>query len=136
MCSNFFSEAKPTIGVNEFLNNIKNKNKKINLYILSGGDKEEIILFLKKNYLIHFFKEILASNRTKQEHLKNKQISKNDIFIGDSKNDLKASLKTGIRFVLIEEYKSLESFPSNDSINKFVSFKSKNFQTFLKKIII
>ena len=136
MCRNFFIAANPTIGVKEFLWKIKNNHRKINLYVLSGGDKQEIILFLKKNHLINFFDEILASNKTKEDHLKNKQITKNDIFIGDSTNDLKASLGTGIRFVLFEEYRSLESFPSVDSINKHVYFKTKNFQTFIEKIII
>ena len=137
MCNNFFEEAHPTPGLKEFLKHIKSKrNQKINLYVLSGGEKNEIKMFLKKHHLINYFEEILASEKNKIDHLKNKQITKNDIFIGDSKNDLKTSLKTGIRFVLFEEYKSFESFPSLDSINNYVSFKTKNFQTFIEKIII
>jgi len=137
MCNNFFEEAYPTPGLKEFLKHIKSKrNQKINLYVLSGGEKNEIQMFLKKHHLINYFEEILASEKNKIDHLKNKQITKNDIFIGDSKNDLKTSLKTGIRFVLFEEYKSFESFPSLDSINNYVSFKTKNFQTFIEKIII
>ena len=48
-------------------------------------------MFLKKHHLINYFEEILASEKNKIDHLKNKQITKNDIFIGDSKNDLKTS---------------------------------------------
>ena len=47
--------------------------------------------FIKRHKLLPFFEDILASNKTKVNHLKEKQVCKNDIFIGDSKNDLNSS---------------------------------------------
>ena len=133
LCRNFFSNAFPTKGLLNFLNYVKKKYSHIKLFILSGGEKKEIKLFLENNNLSLFFEDILASERSKLFHLQNNQVSENDIFIGDSINDLKVSLKTGINFILFEEYKSLKSFPSQELINKNVLIKTKNFQTLLIK---
>ena len=67
--------------------------------------------------------------------MKEIKVSINDIFIGDSKNDLKTSLQSGINFVLFEGYKSLESFPSETLIKKNNLIRTKNFRTLLDKFI-
>ena len=134
LCDDFFFKATPTIGLVKFLNYIKSKND-IKMYILSGGDKKEIVNFLNKNYLASFFEDILASEKSKSDHLKNKYVSQNDIFIGDSKNDLKASLESEINFILLEGYKSLKSFPSEKLINENVFMRTKNFTTLMNNFI-
>ena len=131
-CIKFFTIKTPTTGLDEFLDYIKQNNSLIKIYILSGGEKSEIKLFLKKNYLFNFFEDILGSEQSKSDHLKNLRAKENDIFIGDSKNDLKVSLQNGIRFILFEKYKSLKSFPSQDQINGNVYKRTKNFQTLIK----
>ena len=100
-------------GLREFLENIRVKYKNIKIYILSGGEKEEIIFF-KKNLLLDYFEEMLASEKNKIDHLKDKDVSENDIFIGDSINDLKTALQIDLKFILLAKYKSFESFPSKE----------------------
>ena len=134
-CDNFFSSAIPTDGLVSFLKYIQLRHKNIKIYILSGGEKNEINLFLKKNNLLQFFEDILSSEQSKLDHMKEIKVSINDIFIGDSKNDLKTSLQSGINFVLFEGYKSLESFPSETLIKKNNLIRTKNFRTLLDKFI-
>ena len=134
-CDNFFSSAIPTDGLVSFLKYIQLRHKNIKIYILSGGEKNEINLFLKKNNLLQFFEDILSSEQSKLDHIKEIKVSINDIFIGDSKNDLKTSLQSGINFVLFEGYKSLESFPSETLIKKNNLIRTKNFRTLLDKFI-
>ena len=136
LCENFFNEKIPTTGFLEFLDYIETNFKNIKFFILSGGEKKEIESFLVKNNLLKYFTEILSSEKSKQEHLKDIKATKNDIFIGDSLSDLKASLDVGIHFILIEDYKSNKSFPSQEMINDNVLFRTNNFKTLLSKIIL
>ena len=134
-CDNFFSRATPTEGLVSFLEYIKLQNKYIKIYILSGGEKNEINLFLKQNNLLQFFDDILSSEQSKIDHIKEKKVSENDIFIGDSKNDLRTSLQSRINFILFEGYKSLESFPSKNIIKKNNLISTENFITLLDQFI-
>ncbi len=133
-CIDFFYDAYPTKGLHEFLKKISKKYLEIKFFILSGGEKNEIQLFLEKHALLQFFEDILASDNSKIDHLKNRKISKNDIFIGDSINDLKASLESGVRFILFEGYKSQKSFPSNELIKEGIFLKTKNFESLIRTI--
>ena len=121
-------------GLREFLENIRVNYKNINLYILSGGEKEEIILFLKKNQIFDYFEDVLASEKSKLDHLRDKNVSENDIFVGDSKNDLKTALQLDLKFILFVKYKSFESFPSEDSIKDNALFETENFKSILNEI--
>ena len=122
------------MGFNEFLYFIKKNNSLIKIYILSGGEENEIKLFLKKNNLLTFFEGILGSEQSKSDHLKNLKAKENDIFIGDSKNDLKVSLQIGLKFILFEKYKSFKSFPSQELINGNVYIRTKNFQSLINNL--
>ena len=133
-CTNFFKKAIPTKGLKEFLYFIKRNYNHIKIYILSGGEKNEIEFFLEQNKILEFFDDILASEKSKIIHLKEKLVSKNDIFIGDSKNDLNTSLKVGLKFILIEEYKSLASFPKKSKIKNKVFLNTKNFESLINFI--
>ena len=68
-CGIYFERALPTIGLLEFLNFIKSNKKKINLFILSGGEKDEIEFFLNKHSLLNYFEDILTSEKNKITHL-------------------------------------------------------------------
>ena len=133
-CYKFFSKACPALGLREFLEAIKVGYKNIKIYVLSGGEKEEIIFFLKKNLLLEFFEEILASEKNKIDHLKEKDVSKNDIFIGDSINDLKAALEIDLKFILFRKYKSLESFPSKNSIKDYALLEAEDFKSIINEV--
>ena len=130
-CNQFFSKATPTRGFKTFVEYIKNNHSHIKLFILSGGERNEIKLFLDKNKLLFFFEDILGSEKSKSIHLEEKLVSNNDIFIGDSKNDLNTSLKVGLKFILIEEYKSLASFPEESLIKEKVFLNTKNFESLI-----
>ena len=130
-CNQFFSKATPTRGFKTFVEYIKNYHSYIKLFILSGGERDEIKLFLDKNKLLLFFEDILGSEKSKSIHLEEKLVSNNDIFIGDSKNDLNTSLKVGLKFILIEEYKSLASFPEDSLIKEKVFLNTKNFESLI-----
>ena len=133
-CHEFFSKANPAEGLREFLQTIRFQKKNVKLYVLSGGDKEEINYFLKKNLLSDFFEEILASEKNKLEHLKEKEVSRNDIFIGDSNNDLKTALKIDLKFILFSKYKSSKSFPSQKSIKGNVLLETEDFKSLINEI--
>ena len=134
-CSLFFVEASPTKGLKRFLQYLKKNQNHIKIFILSGGEKEEINLFLVKNNLFSYFEEILASPKSKIEHLNEKKVCENDIFIGDSKNDLHSSIKTGLKFILFEQFKSKASFPDDELIKNNVFLKTKNFSSFLERLM-
>ena len=130
-CNQFFSKATPTRGFKTFVEYIKNNHNNIKLFVLSGGERDEINFFLDKNKLLFFFEDILGSEKSKSIHLEEKLVSNNDIFIGDSKNDLNTSLKVGLKFILIEEYKSLASFPEDSLIKEKVFLNTKNFESLI-----
>ena len=132
-CTNFFKHAKPR-GLRKFLQYIKIKNNNIKIYILSGGEKNEIEFFLIKNKLSDYFDEILSAEKSKNEHLQEKLVTRNDLFIGDSKNDLNTSLQVGVRFILMNEFKSLASFPEESLIKKNVFLNTKNFESLIYQI--
>ena len=77
---------------------------------------------------------MLASEKSKLDHLRDKDVSENDIFIGDSKNDLKTALQLDLKFILFVKYKSFESFPSEDSIKDNALFETENFKSILNEI--
>ncbi len=133
-CFNFFTKTTPTLGCREFLDYVKCIDNNIKFYVLSGGEKGEIEFFLKKNLLLDYFEEILASEKNKVDHLKEKGVSKNDIFIGDSNNDLKVALKIDINFILFRKYRSLKSFPSKQSIDNHFFLETDNFKSLIKQI--
>ena len=133
-CFDFFQKAKPNPHLYQFLNYIKTKHSHINIFILSGGEKREIEEFLNQNNLSNIFDAILASEQTKIEHLKTKQATESDIFIGDSKNDLQTSINYGLKFILFEEYKSFKSFPKDEFIKLNFLLRTKNFESLLNLI--
>ena len=135
-CQKFFFQAKPSNGLEAFIDYLKNNFKNIKIYILSGGEDFEIRDFLKNNFLLEYFEDILASNQSKIAHLRSLEVTENDIFIGDSHNDLKAAIKVGIKFILIEEYKSLNSFPSKALIKKNAFLQTENFKSLMDQIIL
>lgn len=133
-CEEFFQKAIPTKGFKDFILSIKNKKNNILLYILSGGEKQEIETFLLKNNLLEFFDDVLSSDKEKLDHLKEIKVSRDDIFIGDSQNDLHAAKNAGLNFILMEEFKSKESYPSEELIKANVFLKTKNFVTLKEKM--
>lgn len=128
LCKDFYSNAKPTNGAIQFLENINSKFPQLNLFILSGGEKEEIAYFLEKNKMLHFFKDLLCSEYSKSIHISNNNFSSEDLFIGDSKTDLNTAKKNNLKFILITEFSSIKSKPNINEI-KYSSLIFKNFSS-------
>ena len=91
-------------------------------------------MILIKNKLSDYFDDILSSEKSKTQHLQEKHVTGNDLFIGDSKNDLNTSIKVGLRFILMDEFKSLRSFPEKSLIKKYVFLNTKNFESLIYEI--
>ena len=133
-CNSFYKKSIPTIGTINFLQRISSLSIKPNLYILSGGEKKEIINFLKGNNIECFFKDLLCSEEEKSNHLKNKVLNKNDIFFGDSFTDYKAAKQNNIKFVYVYGFKSEKSC-INKSDAKNITLAIKNFSDLLIQTI-
>ena len=124
-------ELQPSKCLIEFLDYFKNQWPNIKIYILSGGEKNEIKEFLKINKIFFYFDDILSSEKNKFEHLEFLKAKSNDIFIGDSNKDLEAANYFNLNFILMEDYKSLESFPKELSLKKDIFLRVSNFCSLL-----
>ncbi|MAR84916.1 MAG: hypothetical protein CL869_01810 [Cytophagia bacterium] len=129
-CKNYLTHAKPTIGFKDFLIYFKNEFKNTNLYILSGSESNEIEYFLRKNFILNYFRGILASEKSKLNHLLSMTLKSDDIFIGDSKSDLKAAMFVNMQFILMEGFRSDNSYPAENNSYKNI-YKTENFFTLL-----
>ena len=98
---------------------------------MSGGDKNEIKEFLEINKLSFYFDDILSSEKSKFEHLEFLKAKSDDIFIGDSNKDLEAAKAFNLNFILMEGYKSLESFPKELLLEKDEILRVLNFCSLL-----
>jgi phosphoglycolate phosphatase-like HAD superfamily hydrolase len=119
-------DAKVSSG---FLDYLKINNKS-DFFILSGGDKTEIVNFLKKNNIFCQFNEVLTGPKTKSENLSKFNISSRDVFIGDSKHDYVVAKEYNLNFIFMTEF-SQES-PPYSFIDKSVVL-TKNFITLINK---
>ena len=110
-CKEYLLKASLTKGSEKFIIELKKKHPYISLYILSGAEKNEISNFLIRKSLNKNFSDLLCSEKTKIEHLNNFRLSKKDIFIGDSNNDLKVSKLFPLSFILVSDFGSSCSSP-------------------------
>ncbi len=108
------------------------KNKDYHLFISSGTPEKELKLICKKRGISKYFKEIYGSPKSKVDHIKKirKKFKKADlfIFIGDSKNDYDAAMKTKIKFIQVGNNIKNKTIIEN----KIKTLEKLNF--FLKKI--
>jgi len=116
-CNDFLSNAKLTIGSEEFIYQISNIYPDIQFFILSGAEKNEISKFLKSKKIYSKFQDLLCSEKSKYEHLKSFELTKNDFFIGDSKNDLRISKSFPLTFILVTDFGSDCSIPHKDELD-------------------
>ena len=124
-CKQFLLKASLTKGSKEFIIKISKTYPDIKLFILSGAEKDEILNFLKRQNILNKFADLLCSEKSKFDHLKSFQLSENDIFIGDSINDLKVSRLFALKFILVSDFNSFCSAPKQDDINdKIVQIKN------------
>jgi len=116
-CKKYLLKASLTIGSKEFISKISESHPKIKLYILSGAEKDEIWNFLKRMNILNKFTDLLCSEKSKFEHLKSFNLNEDDIFIGDSNNDLKVSKLFSLKFILVSDFNSFCSAPKEADLN-------------------
>jgi len=84
-------------GVEEFLK----KNTQTKIIVLSGGDLEEISKYLAFHLIDIFFTDILCGPKTKEDNIKNYNLSYPALFIGDSLHDYEIAQKFNFDFVFM-----------------------------------
>ena len=67
--------------------------------------------------ILNKFTDLLCSEKSKFDHLKNFKLNEEDIFIGDSNNDLKVSKLFTLRFILVSDFNSFCSAPKQADLN-------------------
>lgn len=132
LCFNMFKNASPTKGTIEFIRKVKYINSKIKMFILSGGERNEIEIFLRNNNLLYYFEELLTSEKTKYMHLVQTNSKSSDIFIGDSFTDMNVAIKNNMFFIQICDYQSNLSAPGISNYDKIYKFGNlKNLAEFI-----
>jgi len=83
---------------------------KVSIYILSGGDKNEVENILRQKEIISKFTLIMGGPKTKYENLGTHQIEGDILFIGDSKIDYEVASKFGFDFVFMYGYSQFSTW--------------------------
>ncbi|MBI2067913.1 MAG: HAD family hydrolase [Deltaproteobacteria bacterium] len=75
------------------------------LFVVSGGDEEEVLSVFEARNLLRYFKKILGSPKTKNENMalleKERLIHRPAVYFGDSAADLEAAEAFGLDFVFV-----------------------------------
>lgn len=116
---NSLKESKLTLGFTSLLDMIKSDSKN-KAYVLSGGSTIELNEVFKHKNLYNRFDGIYGGPKTKEENLKEINITKPSIFFGDSKKDYEISLQSDLKFVFASDYSSFKNYK--------VFFAKKNIQ--------
>ena len=143
---NIAKNIKPFRGAEKFLTEIRKNHQVIILSDTFFNLSQPI--FKKLKFPTVFCHHLLIDNKGMVEGMKMctinhkkkvinfmNSISNQTIAIGDSYNDLKASSNAGTKFILLEDYKSLKSYPKEDLIHNYVFLRSKNFESIMRRII-
>jgi len=94
--------ANLTNGLNSFLQKLSFYN--LSLFVLSGGDEEEVKTLLKNKNLINKFKAVKGGPKIKEKNLEELNLDGKTLYIGDSKIDYEVSYKYTIDFVFMYKY--------------------------------
>jgi len=106
---------------------LKTLHKNYKLFILSGGDKGEILEILKLNDCDIFFHKIMGNDKDKVAHFRelvsqDKNFNKESIFIGDSRYDGIAALQANIDFIFVYKYTEFQKWKTFCYKNDFIYF--------------
>lgn len=76
----------------------------IPLYVLSGGDEEEVRKMLANARIAGLFREILGGPASKMEHLERLGLTGPTCYFGDSQYDYEVAARFGYDFVFLSRY--------------------------------
>lgn len=111
--------------VDMFIDTMQQSGK--NLYILSGGAREELSTILERYNMNGSFREVMTGPKTKDENLSQMNLSSESLFIGDSQIDYEVSVRYGLGFIFMYGYTQFENW-RNFFSNKSVVLIVKNFE--------
>ena len=105
-------------------------NLKIKLYIISGGDQNELHKVFKARNLYKNFNLILGSPTTKFQHMQNLSnqglIEFPSILFGDSFLDMNVAIKYNLQFCFVEEFSEWKN--GINEVRKFSCYSIYNFK--------
>jgi len=92
-------------GISDILKMISGTPKKV--FVITGGDEEEVKFVFKRRLLDNYFTDILGSPKTKNENMEkvfdeHKKIGRS-IFFGDSRVDYEVAVSFECEFVFVSE---------------------------------
>jgi phosphoglycolate phosphatase-like HAD superfamily hydrolase len=98
------------------------------LYLLSGGDEQEVRLLLDNAGIAPLFREILGAPSTKVEHLERLKLNGRTCYFGDSRYDYEVATRFGFDFVFLSRYTQFgewrEFFASRPEVRVVVDFRA------------
>ena len=139
--SHNISSILDTAEINPYLKEIRDHNKSINWYVITSGDEQEVKIFLKKNLLDGYFRNVRGGTDNKYlsfVELKKKYNIKEDesLIIGDGSKDYDLIKRTSIKGFLIKEWSQEPGFLISINSPKVVILKKiKDLRTQYKKYI-
>lgn len=102
--------AKLTEGLLGFLDLLAFYNK--NMFVVSGGDENEVKELSILNNIDHFFSGIKGGPKLKEENISSLNITGETLFIGDSKKDFEVADKFNFDFVFMYGYTHFDNWRS------------------------
>ncbi len=94
--------------------------KKMRLYIVSGGDQLELNRLIEKKKISMYFSMILGSPISKAENLEKvlqNEKSRKGMFIGDSRVDYFCAIEQDLDFMFVEQYSEDKAFFTEQKLN-------------------
>ncbi|MGK0469494.1 HAD family hydrolase, partial [Clostridium sp.] len=118
--------ASFTKNIDSFINKLE--FYKLKPYILSGGEKEEIISLLQERCYLNKFNKIMGGPLTKYENLDNLKLEGNVLYIGDSLIDYEVAKKYNFDFIFMYGYTQFSNWKEYFTDKKEV-LVIKNFES-------
>lgn len=131
--NSLLSEVKKvqlTIGVKDFINKIEKTHK---LFILSGGDKQEIINILDYHNITSKFDAIYTAPKNKYDNIKNIETANKTLYFGDSIIDYEISKIFNCDFVFIYGYTQFDGWKEYYKNKDILTVK--NFKYFMEHFL-
>jgi phosphoglycolate phosphatase-like HAD superfamily hydrolase len=98
------------------------------LYVLSGGDEEEVRKMLGNAGIAELFREIMGGPSSKMEHLDRLGLSGPTCYFGDSQYDYEVAARFGYDFIFFSRYSQFrgwqEFFAQRPSVRVVSDFQS------------
>jgi phosphoglycolate phosphatase-like HAD superfamily hydrolase len=86
--------------------------RRLPLYVLSGGDEPEVRMLLENAGLAPLFHDIMGGPRSKMDHVGRLQLSGATCYFGDSLYDYEVASRFGLDFVFLSRYTQFPEWES------------------------